>query len=198
MESYRDAQQTNIAQSSIGFQVYVWDTSLETAKFNYLVPVVGDPPEMGGEPSTIETTEADSPVKTYVSDRPDSPSITFNYNFDENGNNYLRVKSNISSSTAHIYLMLLPLGSAFIVKGTGATWMAGGNPIQGAFSLSQAEEAIFVPNLDKSLPEDTVTAINAMLGSGTVTSTSKLKDIIALNSMPVGRETDAVKKALAD
>lgn len=186
-------QQDNIAQSSIGFQVYSWNTT--DKKFEYLVPIVGDPPTMGGEPSTIETTEADSKVKTYVSDRQDSPSFTLNYNFDENGNNYLRAKSAISSSTSRPFLMLLPLGSAFMVKATGATWLEGGNPVQGAISFAQAEEAIFVQDLTTTFTADQVAAINAWLGADTVTTAKALKDIIDFTSMPAGRETDAVKAA---
>lgn len=203
--------QESAGQSSIGLQVYVWDeeykasSSAETAesKFVYLVPVTSDPPEMGSAPDTIEITEADSPVRQYVADRPDSPSLEFEYNFNTNGYNYNRVKQGTSATTAKIYCLLLPLGSAFLIKATGSTWMTGGNPIRGAFNLTQAEEAIFVSNLTSTFAtletagELTLAKIQDWLGDDVIGSMA-LKDIIALDSMPTGRETDAVKEVTSE
>ena len=197
-------QQTNIAQSSIGFQIYAWqDPATDTGgfangAFEYLVPIVGDPQALGGEPSTIETTEADSKVRTYVSDRPDSVSVTFQYNFDDNGNNYLRAKEAISNTTARVFLMLLPLGSAFMIKATGATWLEGGNPVQGSISFTQAEEAIFIKNLTSNFTADEVALINNWLGDSTVDTSDNLTSIIDFTTMPVGRETEAVKNATTE
>lgn len=197
MEKYK--LQESAGQSSIGLQVYVWDKygdSPEEDKFVYLVPVTSDPPEMGSAPDTIEITEADSKVRQYVSDRPDSPSLEFEYNFNSNGYNFNRVKGAISATNAKVYCLLLPLGSAFLIKATGSTWMSGGNPIHGAFNLTQAEEAIFVANLNDTFStlkiEDEIVA---WLGDSV--KGKSLKEIIALDSMPTGRETEAVEEAKA-
>jgi hypothetical protein len=187
--------QSNIAQSSIGFQIFYWNAT--DSKFNYLVPVTSDPPALGSAPSTIETTEADSKVKTYVADRPDQPSVELEYNFDSAGHNYARVKGKISATEAKPYLFLLPLGTGFVVKGTGATWLAGGNPVHGAVSIAQSEEAVMVPDLTSAITDATVVAtLNNWLGAGTITSgTTKLKDIIDLTTVPTIRKTDAETNA---
>ena len=192
MENY--VLQESAGQSSIGLQVYAFDTT--DNQFRYLVPITSDPPEMGATPDTIEITEADSPVRQYVADRPDSPSLEFEYNFNSNGYNYNRVKENISATNAKVYCLLLPLGSAFLIKATGSTWMTGGNPIRGAFNLTQAEEAIFIANLTDNF---TVLGVSdrtlAWLGSEAGKGDNALKDIIDFTSMPSGRETEAVKEA---
>ena len=186
--------QESAGQSSIGLQVYAFDTTEN--KFGYLVPITSDPPEMGATPDTIEITEADSPVRQYVADRPDSPSLEFEYNFNSNGYNYNRVKANISATNAKVYCLLLPLGSAFLIKATGSTWMTGGNPIRGAFNLTQAEEAIFIANLtDTFTTLGVATKTLEWLGSTAGVGTNSLKDIIDFTTMPAGRETDAVKEA---
>lgn len=183
--------QTNIAQSSIGFQIFYWNDT--DNKFNYLVPVTSDPPAMGSAPATIETTEADSKVRTYVADRPDQPAVELEYNFDSNAHNYNRVKSQVSATVAKPYLFLLPLGTGFVVKGTGATWLAGGNPVHGAVSIAQSEEALCINNLDDAITDtNVVTTLNTWLGSGTVTSgTTTLKSLIDLTTVPTARKTDA-------
>lgn len=194
MEQYKIPNNGSEGQSSIGLQVYVFDTTENT--FGYLVPVTSDPPEMGSTPDTIEITEADSPVRQYVSDRPDSPSLEFEYNFNANGYNYTRVKANISATNAKVYCLLLPLGSAFLIKATGSTWMTGGNPIRGAFNLTQAEEAIFIANLTDTFTDlGVATKTLEWLGSEAGVGTNALKDIIDFTTMPSGRETEAVKEA---
>lgn len=186
--------QASAGQSSIGLQVYAFDTT--DNKFRYLVPITSDPPEMGATPDTIEITEADSPVRQYVADRPDSPSLEFEYNFNSNGYNYNRVKANISATNAKVYCLLLPLGSAFLIKATGSTWMTGGNPIRGAFNLTQAEEAIFIADLKSTFTTLGVAdRTTDWLGSSAGVGSNTLKDIIDFTSMPSGRETEAVKEA---
>ena len=204
MNKYTPPENNSAGQSSIGMQMYVWDTEYtasataeEEAKFVYLVPITNDPPEMGSAPDTIEITEADSPVKQYVSDRPDSPSLEFEYNFNTDGYNYDRVKSALSATQSKVYLMLLPLGSAFMIKATGNTWLAGGNPIHGAFNLTQSEEELFIPNLSTTFSDAGIaTKTLEWLGSTYGVGTNTLADLIALDSMPAGRETDAVKAIL--
>jgi hypothetical protein len=198
MEKY--VEQDAAGQSSIGLQIYVWDKfkaeedDTEKDQFVYLVPTTSDPPEMGSAPDTIEITEADSPVKQYVSDRPDSPAVELEYNMNSNGYNYIRVKGAISATQSKIYCLLLPLGSAFIIKATGTTWMSGGNPVKGTVSLTQAAESIFVPSLKGTFDEDTQTKLTEWLKVEKSTLTT-LADLIAFDSMPVGRETDAVTAA---
>jgi len=205
MEKYQLPTGGAAGQSSIGLQIYVWDTAYQAdatsetteAKFVYLVPVTSDPPELGSAPDTIEITEADSPVRQYVSDRPDSPAVEFEYNMSSDGYNYERVKSAVSATTAKIYCILLPLGSAFLLKATGSTWMAGGNPVHGALSLAQGDKAIFVKNLTTTFGDAGIdTEIIEWLGEDNVAGTDSLSDIVAFDSMPTGRETDAVKAVL--
>lgn len=195
--------ETSVGQSSIGLQIYVFDKegyeSSHQNEFRYLVPIVGDPPELGGAPDTIEITEADSKVKQYVNDRTDSPAIEFNYNFDANGHNYQRVKDNVSATEGNIFALLLPLGSFFILKGTGSTWLAGGNPIQATLSIAQSEEALFIESLETTTADLTASELaqlNSWLGLSLTSGSTKVSSIIDFTSMPSGRETDAVKAQL--
>lgn len=192
--------QTNVGQSSIGLQIYKFDKEgyedgSKKNTFRYLVPITSDPPELGGTPDTIEITEADSKVRQYVNDRTDSPQFELSYNFDANGNNYNRIKTHTSPTVADIFLLLLPLGSAFMVKSTVSNWMSGGNPIQGTMALAQQDEAIFIPNLTDQLASfDEGEKVAEWLGITVATQT--LADLIDFDSMPSGRETEAVKEAL--
>lgn len=206
MDKY--VSETSLGQSSIGLQIYLFDktgyssgSDKKENTFRYLVPIVGDPPELGGTPDTIEITEADSPVKQYVNDRTDSPSIEFNYNFDANGHNYDRVRDNVSATEGNIFALLLPLGSFFLIKGTGSTWLAGGNPIQATLSIAQSEEALFIPSLDTKTSDLTATELsklNSWLGTSLTSGETKVSSLIDFTSMPSGRETDAVKKQISE
>lgn len=201
MEKY--ISETSVGQSSIGLQIYLFDKEgydgSHQNEFRYLVPIVGDPPELGGTPDTIEITEADSKVKQYVNDRTDSPAIEFNYNFDANGHNYQRVRDNVSSTEGNLFALLLPLGSFFILKGTGSTWLAGGNPIQATLSIAQSEEALFIESLDTTTADLTASELaqlNSWLGLSLTSGSTKVSSVIDFTSMPSGRETDAVKAQL--
>ena len=203
MDKY--VSETSVGQSSIGLQIYLFDKEGYEGghqnEFRYLVPIVGDPPELGGTPDTIEITEADSKVKQYVNDRTDSPAIEFNYNFDANGHNYQRVRDNVSATEGNLFALLLPLGSFFILKGTGSTWLAGGNPIQATLSIAQSEEALFIESLDTTTADLTASELaqlNSWLGLSLTSGSTKVSSVIDFTSMPSGRETDAVKEQLAD
>lgn len=203
MDKY--VSETSVGQSSIGLQIYLFDKEgyegSHQNEFRYLVPIVGDPPELGGTPDTIEITEADSKVKQYVNDRTDSPAIEFNYNFDANGHNYQRVRDNVSATEGNLFALLLPLGSFFILKGTGSTWLAGGNPIQATLSIAQSEEALFIESLDTTtadLTDSELAQLNSWLGLSLTSGSTKVSSVIDFTSMPSGRETDAVKEQLAD
>lgn len=203
MDKY--VSETSVGQSSIGLQIYLFDKEGYEGghqnEFRYLVPIVGDPPELGGTPDTIEITEADSKVKQYVNDRTDSPAIEFNYNFDANGHNYQRVRDNVSATEGNLFALLLPLGSFFILKGTGSTWLAGGNPIQATLSIAQSEEALFIESLDTTTADLTASELaqlNSWLGLSLTSGSTKVSSVIDFTSMPAGRETDAVKEQLAD
>ena len=203
MDKY--VSETSVGQSSIGLQIYLFDKvgygGSHQNEFRYLVPIVGDPPELGGTPDTIEITEADSKVKQYVNDRTDSPAIEFNYNFDANGHNYQRVRDNVSATEGNLFALLLPLGSFFILKGTGSTWLAGGNPIQATLSIAQSEEALFIESLDTTTADLTASELaqlNSWLGLSLTSGSTKVSSVIDFTSMPSGRETDAVKEQLAD
>lgn len=205
MEKYQLPEGGSAGQSSIGLQIYIWDKykasqqAEEEDKFVYLVPVTNEPPELGGEPDTIEITEADSPVRQYVSDRPDSPSVPFEYNMSSDGYNYMRVKNAISATNAKVFCMLLPLGTAVLIKGTATNWLSGGNPVHGSFSIAQGDESIVIPNLTTTFSEAGVADKTVeWLGSTSGAGTNSLSDLIAFDSMPAGRETDAVKEVLGE
>ena len=170
-----------VAQSSIGLQVFGWDK--EESKFKYLVPITGDLPAMGSAPATIECTEADSPVKQYIADRTDSPSIELTYNYlAEYEDN---IKKYLNSTTPNSFAILLPLGSVFVVEATGDTWLDGGSPIQGKLALIQSKKAVKINDKSVAFTEAQVAEL-ATLGI-TVLTSQKMEELIDWDTIPAGK-----------
>lgn len=170
-----------VAQSSIGLQIFSWDK--ESTKFKYLVPITGDLPPMGAAPATIECTEADSPVKQYISDRADNPSMELSYNYLAEYEE--KIKKVLSPITPSNFAILLPLGTVFVLEATGDTWLDGGSPIQGKLTLIQGREAIRINNKSNTITEEQVSQL-AEIGI-TATSSQKFEALIDWDSIPAGK-----------
>ena len=170
-----------VAQSSIGLQVFSWDS--ESTKFKYLVPITGDLPPMGSAPATIECTEADSPVKQYIADRADNPAIELSYNYLAEYED--AIKKVLNPTTPHNFMILLPLGTGIIFEATGDTWLDGGSPIQGKISFIQGRQSIKINNKSEVFTQDQV-GLLAVIGITALTS-QKLEAMIDWDSIPAGK-----------
>ena len=74
----------------------------------------------GSAPSTIEVTELDSPVKQYISDRPDTPSYEFEANYLKETYENLQTKVNLTETKD--YLIVYQDGSGEKFSATGGIW----------------------------------------------------------------------------
>lgn len=170
-----------VAQSSIGVQLFYWN--IEHNKFEYYVPITGDLPPMGGSPNQIEVTETDSPVKQYISDRPDNPEMQISYNYLVE--HEVKINEHLDSVVPHNFLILLPLKSAFVFEATGSTWFEGGNPEQGTISFSKSKEEIKIKNIADVLSADEISLLGTL--GITATETQKLEDLIDFTTVDPGK-----------
>lgn len=178
-----------VAQSSIGLQIFSWDK--ESTKFKYLVPITGDLPPMGAAPATIECTEADSPVKQYISDRADNPAMELTYNYLAEYEE--KIKAVLNPTTPSNFAILLPLGTVFVIEATGDTWLEGGSPIQGKMTFIQGREAIRINNKSVAFTEAQVAQFKEI--GITVTSSQKMEELIDWETIPAGKINQQPAKA---
>jgi len=106
----------NIAISDVGTLLCIKGTD---NKYSKLISITSAP-ATGAAPSTIDVTELDSPVKQYISDRPDTPSYEFESNYLKES--YELLKEKISLTDAKDYLIVYQDGSGEIFSGTGDIW----------------------------------------------------------------------------
>ena len=170
-----------VAQSSIGLQIFSWDAA--SSKFKYLVPITGDLPPMGAAPATIECTEADSPIKQYISDRADNPAMELSYNYLAEYEE--KIKKVLNPITPSNFAILLPLGTVFVLEATGDTWLDGGSPIQGKLTLIQGREAIRINDKSANITEAQVAELAEI--NITATSSQKFEALIDWDSIPAGK-----------
>lgn len=176
-----------VGQSNIGVKIFYWDDN--SYKYKYLVPLVGDLPSTGSAPATIDVTEMDSPVQQNISDRPESPSLEFSYNY--NNDNPKKVAEHIDLAHPKQYLLLLPLGNAFAISGTGSTWCAGGSPVLGSFNIAQDKPMVEIFNDDEVFTEKQLKGLKDMgikkSASTELTTADKMADLIDWSTIPSGK-----------
>ncbi len=105
-----------IAISDIGTGLYVKG---DGEKYTKLISITSAP-ATGSAPSTIDVTQLDSPVKQYISDRPDTPSYEFEANYTKE--NYESLTTKISLTETKDYLIVYQDNSGEKFSATGAFW----------------------------------------------------------------------------
>ena len=105
-----------IAISDVGTGLYVKG---DAEKYTKLVSITSAPATCSA-PSTIDVPQLDSPVKQYISDRPDTPSYEFEANYTKE--NYEALSTKISLTETKEYLIVYQDGSGEKFSATGAFW----------------------------------------------------------------------------
>lgn len=86
--------------------------------FSKLISVI-DAPATGSAPGKLETTVLDSTIKTYISDRLDTPDMEFTYNYT--AADFATVKA-VADATTHYFLIIYADGSGTKITGQARTW----------------------------------------------------------------------------
>lgn len=131
----------------VGIKLYAEGSTAGT--YEQLVSVTATP-AMGSTPGRVENTPLDSPVKTYDMDRPELPQLDYTYNYSKE--NMAAVKTAISTTVSHNYLVAYPDGAGVKFTATGSTWQnaaSRGNELECtvSFVLSSMEDVEDVSTL---------------------------------------------------
>ncbi len=116
-----------IAISDVGTGLYIKGAE---EKYTKLVSITSAP-ATGSAPSIIEVTEPDSPVKQYISDRPDTPSYEFEANYLKE--TYENLQTKVSLTETKDYLIVYQDGSGEKFSATGGVWkkeVSAGNAVK--------------------------------------------------------------------
>lgn len=122
-----------IAISDVGTGLYIKGAE---EKYTKLVSITSAP-ATGSAPSPIEVTELDSPVKQYISDRPDTPSYEFEANYLKE--TYENLQTKVSLTETKDYLIVYQDGSGEKFSATGAVWkkeVSAGNAVKIGISFA--------------------------------------------------------------
>lgn len=122
-----------IAISDVGTGLYIKGAE---EKYTKLVAIISAP-ATGSAPSTIDVTTLESPVKQYISDRPDTPSYEFEANYTKE--NYESLTTKISLTETKDYLIVYQDNSGEKFSATGAIWkkeVSAGNAVKIGISFA--------------------------------------------------------------
>ncbi len=123
----------SVAISDVGTLLCVKGTD---DKYTKLISITSAP-ATGAAPGTIDVTNLESPVKQYISDRPDTPAYEFEANYLKT--DYENLTTKISLTVSKDYLIVYQDGSGEKFTGTGAIWkkeISAGNAVKIGISFS--------------------------------------------------------------
>lgn len=128
------------------YKTYLYVESATAGKYTKLVDITSAP-ATGAAPKSIDVTTMSDAQTVGIADRPETPSLEFEYNY--NKTDFAAVAAAVSLTASKNYLIAYQDGSGFTFSATGATYVkevSVGKAVTAGIGLIASSVPVFVPD----------------------------------------------------